>query len=75
MEEDAALDLIPERFVNQTASGMRCSGDRCSALLGEVGQSTSCSIYDLRPDVCRACQPGDEACRIARRHFRLDAAE
>jgi uncharacterized protein len=75
LEEDAALDLIPERFVNQAASGMRCSGDRCSALLGEVGQSTSCSIYDLRPDVCRACQPGDEACRIARRHFGLDAAE
>src|SRR5437867_8468027 len=30
-EDDAALDLIPERFVNERLSGMRCVGDRCSA--------------------------------------------
>jgi uncharacterized protein len=73
MEEDAALDLIPAIYVNDAASGMRCNGDRCSALLGEVGQSTSCDIYELRPDVCRACQPGDEECRLARSHFKLDS--
>ncbi len=31
-EDDAALDLIPEHFVNERLSGMRCDGDRCSAL-------------------------------------------
>ena len=36
-EDDAALDLIPERFVNERLSGMRCDGDRCSALSGKVG--------------------------------------
>jgi Fe-S-cluster containining protein len=33
-EDDAALDLIPEKFVNDRLSGMRCDGDRCSALSG-----------------------------------------
>jgi Fe-S-cluster containining protein len=50
---------------------MRCDGDRCSALLGEVGVATSCRIYSVRPDVCRACEPGDDACRIARNSFGL----
>jgi Fe-S-cluster containining protein len=74
MEDDADLDRIPPEFVDATGSGMRCIGDRCSALIGEVGQSTSCGIYECRPDVCRACEPGDDACRIARRHFGLDVA-
>jgi uncharacterized protein len=30
---------------------------------------TSCSIYDVRPEVCRACLPGDDACTIARTHY------
>ena len=72
LEDDADLDLIPEELVNETLSGMRCDGDRCSALMGEAGLSTSCSIYNQRPHVCRACEPGDEACRIARRRFHLD---
>jgi hypothetical protein len=45
---------------------MRCIGDRCSALSGQVGIATACEIYAERPDVCRACEPGDEACGIAR---------
>ena len=28
-------------------------------------------VHAVRPDVCRACQPGDEACLIARRRFGL----
>jgi Fe-S-cluster containining protein len=48
---------------------MRCVGNRCSALLGEVGVAATCSIYETRPDVCRACQPGDEECNTARRHY------
>ncbi|MBX9712089.1 MAG: YkgJ family cysteine cluster protein [Xanthobacteraceae bacterium] len=70
-EDDAALDLIPEKFVNAALSGMRCDGMRCSALNGRIGVSTSCGIYTVRPEVCRTCQPGDAECNIARRGFGL----
>jgi Fe-S-cluster containining protein len=73
LESDACLDRIPGKFVNVALSGLRCTGARCSALTGEVGVSTSCSIYAIRPLVCRACEPGDDACGMARRRFRLDA--
>ncbi|MBZ9905012.1 YkgJ family cysteine cluster protein [Mesorhizobium sp. BR115XR7A] len=66
-EDDAQLDRIPEKYVAADLSGMRCNGVRCSALSGEVGKSTACAIYDLRPDVCRACMPGDDECLMARR--------
>src|SRR6476620_5842399 len=66
-EDDAALDLIPEKFVNDRLSGMRCDGDRCSALSGKIGVATSCGIYALRPEVCRTCMPGDPECDMARR--------
>lgn len=70
-EDDADLDLIPAEFVTPKRHRIRCNGDRCSALAGEVGVSTSCLIYAIRPDVCRACAPGDDACRLARQHFGL----
>jgi Fe-S-cluster containining protein len=70
-EDDAALDLIPEMFVNERQSGMKCDGDRCTALTGTVGEATACEIYDVRPDVCRACMPGDPECAIARRRHGL----
>jgi Fe-S-cluster containining protein len=72
-EEDAALELIPEKFVNDALSGMRCEGERCSALTGKIGVSTACGIYEVRPEVCRTCQPGDAECTIARRGFGLAA--
>jgi uncharacterized protein len=71
IEEDADLDRIPIEFVDRKFDGMRCVSDRCSALAGEVGVSTECQIYALRPAVCRACAPGDDACRIARDWFGL----
>lgn len=71
LEDDAALALIPSEFVDDANGRMRCDGDRCSALLGVVGVGTSCGVYAVRPDVCRDCMPGDEACEIARRHFGL----
>ena len=70
-EDDAALDLIPEKFINARQSGMKCDGDRCSALTGKVGVATACRIYDIRPDVCRACMPGDPECALARRRYGL----
>ena len=66
-EDDSALDLIPKDFVNERGSGMRCDGDRCAALSGQVGVATSCLIYAVRPEVCRACMPGDAECNLARR--------
>ena len=70
-EGDAALDLIPEQFVNDRLSGMRCDGDRCSALSGTVGDATSCLIDAIRPEVCRTCLPGDAECAMARRRHGL----
>lgn len=71
LEDDAALALIPAALVDERGNGMRCEGARCSALSGEVGRSTACTIYAIRPEVCRACEPGDDACREARRGFGL----
>jgi Fe-S-cluster containining protein len=72
LETDAEIARIPAEFMNETTSRMRCVGDRCTALIGKIGVATSCSIYDIRPDVCRACEPGDDACRMARIHFGME---
>ena len=71
LEDDAAIALIPAEFVDDDNGRMRCDGNRCSALVGVVGTGTRCGVYAVRPDVCRDCMPGDEACRIAREHFGL----
>ncbi len=71
LEDDDAIARIPPQLLDDAAGRMRCEGDRCTALVGEIDVSTSCSIYEVRPEVCRACMPGDDACGIARRHFGL----
>jgi Fe-S-cluster containining protein len=75
VEDDDALDLIPSSLVNDRLSGMRCDGDRCTALTGKVGVSTACGIYAVRPEVCRTCMPGDPECGMARRRFGLPELE
>jgi hypothetical protein len=70
-ENEYDLSRIPRELVEDNLNGMRCHGDRCAALVGEVGVKTRCIIYGQRPDVCRACEPGDAACQIARDRFRL----
>jgi Fe-S-cluster containining protein len=45
---------------------MRCDGDRCTALDGEIGKGVRCKVYNVRPIVCRDCLPGDDACLMAR---------
>ena len=72
-EEDSVLDLIPASLVNARGSGMRCDGDRCSALSGRIGVATSCTVYAIRPEVCRTCMPGDAECAMARRRWGLPA--
>jgi uncharacterized protein len=71
LENDAVLALIPREYVDAGDGRMRCDGNRCAALVGEVGVKTSCAVYDVRPDVCRACLPSDDACLMARRRFDL----
>ena len=71
IEDDAQLDLIPAKYVNERLSGMRCEGDRCSALAGKIGEATACTIYAVRPEVCRTCMPGDVECAMARRRHGL----
>jgi Fe-S-cluster containining protein len=66
VESDAELDRIPAALVDDSLGRMRCVGDRCAALSGEIGKKTGCTIYAIRPIVCRDCQPGDPECLIAR---------
>lgn len=70
-EDDAALKRIPAEYVSNDERGMRCDNDRCAALTGEVGARSACAIYEVRPDVCRACTPGEVDCGMARRRFGL----
>jgi uncharacterized protein len=73
LEAEVDIGRIPGALVDDARGRMRCNGNRCSALVGKVGVATSCAIYDRRPDVCKACMPGDGACRSARQHFGLYA--
>src|SRR5205085_1499056 len=44
----------------------------CVALRGTVGRRASCSIYERRPEACRALSAGSEECLKARRQAGLD---
>lgn len=70
-ETEAELEAIPGAFVGER--GMRCVGNRCSALDGNVGLQTSCAVYEVRPEVCRSCLPGDAECNLARQKISLPA--
>jgi Fe-S-cluster containining protein len=71
LETEEQIEAIPREYVDDARGTIRCVGDRCSALVGEVGVATTCTLYDVRPEVCRACLPGDDACATARRGFTL----
>lgn len=66
LETDDEIAGIPPAFVAPDETGMRCEGDRCMALAGEIGKSVTCRLYAARPIVCRDCLPGDHACEMAR---------
>lgn len=70
-DSDADIAAIPLAYVNAETTGMYCNGNRCSALAGKVGAVTACLVYAVRPDVCRACRPGDAECDQARQSFGL----
>lgn len=67
LESEAALAALAPIYVDEARGAMRCEGNRCAALEGQVGVATSCKVYPARPDVCRECLPGDGACAVARR--------
>ena len=71
LETQAEFEAIPRHYVDDARGTMRCAGNRCSALAGVVGVKTACAVYAVRPEVCRACLPGDESCTLARRRFGL----
>ncbi len=54
---------------------MRCEGDRCVALDGEIGVKVACTVYPDRPLVCSEFAAGSEDCHMVRRHFGLEASE
>jgi Fe-S-cluster containining protein len=37
--------------------GTEGAAPRCIALLGDIGRSVRCSIYDRRPSICREFEP------------------
>ncbi len=54
--DEKVISLTPFRAVMKGTE----SGGRCSCLIGEVGKSIGCSIYENRPSVCRAYHVWDE---------------
>lgn len=47
--------------------GKRVNGRwQCRALKGTIGEKSLCSIYDVRPKLCREFEPGSEGCIAAR---------
>lgn len=71
LESEDEIERIPLAYIAEDQSGMRCNADRCAALSGDIGQFTACVVYQVRPYVCRDCQPGDDACTIARKKHGL----
>ncbi len=42
---------------------------RCAALMGKVGEKSTCGIYEWRPSPCREFAAGSDACnRVRLRH-------
>jgi len=65
---------IPGEFIDFEHGRMLCHGQRCSALVGELGIQAQCSVYANRPLVCREFLTGSEDCIMVRRSFSLPCA-
>jgi Fe-S-cluster containining protein len=61
---DSYVERINERF--SCMAGTNNPAPRCMALVGKIGESVTCSVYQARTDPCREVQPGDEQCLKAR---------
>ena len=69
--DDDDLDGIPENMCDCDTGRMKCEGDRCVALVGEIGGSVRCAVYEARPGVCRTFAPATPECSTVRCHFEL----
>jgi uncharacterized protein len=65
-QDESDASGIPPHLVDWANLRMRCKGDRCVALNGELGKNVTCAIYAQRPLVCRNFEPGSKACLQAR---------
>lgn len=74
LESEEEIARIPAAHVDDAAGRMRSVDDRCTALAGAVGTFTACTVYAVRPLVCRECQPGDPECLMARARWGLPTA-
>ena len=54
---------------------MKTIQNRCTALTGNVGVSTGCSIYTVRPAACRAFTAGSALCIEARQSAGLSTID
>ncbi|HET8870703.1 MAG TPA: YkgJ family cysteine cluster protein [Aquabacterium sp.] len=75
--DDAPGGTVPVGLTEPVTPHIRCmqgtqgKQPRCTALVGEIGQSVGCSIYPLRSSSCQELQAGDDKCLKARRHHGL----
>lgn len=65
-EIDATGYTGPSGYLGSNGGISADETGRCVALLGEIGSSVSCAVYDDRPKVCREFPPGSVSCYDAR---------
>ena len=71
--EGVPLDMIqPVTPAIVRLCGTDDAPPRCVALVGEIGQQVSCTIYDARPSPCREFDVEHAACNRARQRHGLD---
>ena len=62
------LTVLTQHGRGYFARSMRMPGGRCIAFREDLGDGRcGCSIYDVRPDICRDFAAGSDGCREARR--------
>jgi Fe-S-cluster containining protein len=60
-------ETVPALSETVTRSWIRTRVNRdgdlvCSCLTGKVGGRVACSVYEKRPEICRAFRPGSSMC-------------
>jgi len=78
LEAEGRGDLLYERGSRLPSLRTRYDGRgncRCAALSGVVGDDVSCSIYELRPNVCHKFAAGTGPCYMARRAAGLEFSD
>lgn len=75
---------MPDQLTQQVNNHLSCMQGtankpaRCTALLGDIGNSVRCTIYESRSSTCREFNTHDahgftsEACTRARAHYGLE---